>query len=262
MVVEKMEKFKYIYGPVSSWRLGASLGIDLLSGKEKVCSFNCIYCQLGKKGTACINRKNYVPAGKVIEELKRLPDVHVDYYTFSGKGEPALAKNIGKVASWIKKNKKGKTALLTNSSTILDRRLWKDLKGMDLIAFKLDAYSEEVFKRINKPVRGINIENIRQSLLKFRKTFKGKFAVQIMVMKENLDEMEDIKNFCKILKPDEIQLNTPLRPSGVQPADKKTMANVKKMFKELPVISAYEVKKKKIKPISPKDTMKRRGKKL
>ncbi|MCL5674318.1 MAG: radical SAM protein [Candidatus Omnitrophica bacterium] len=257
-----MIKFTYIYGPVSSWRLGASLGIDLLSGKEKVCSFNCVYCQLGKNGMACINRRNYVRAENVIEELNKLSDIHIDYYTFSGKGEPTLAKNIGKVAAWIKKNKKGKTALLTNSSTILYKRLWKELKDMDLIAFKLDAYSEEVFKRINKPVMGIKIKDIRKSLLKFRKTFKGKFAVQIMVLKENLDEIKEIRNFCEILKPDEIQLNTPLRPSGVQPVDKKTMTKVKKIFKGLPVISAYDIKKKKIKPINIKDTMKRRGKKL
>lgn len=258
-----MIKFKYIYGPVSSWRLGASLGIDLLSGKEKICSFNCIYCQLGKKGISCLNRRNYVPAEKVIMELKRLPAVHIDYYTFSGKGEPTLAKNLGKVSGWIKKNRKGKTALLTNSSAILDSsKIWKDLKNIDLISFKIDAYSQEIFKKINNPLRGISIENIRQSLLKFRKTFKGKFAVQVMVLKENINEMEDIRNFCKTLKPDEIQLNTPLRPAGVKPVGKKTMAKVKKMFKGLPVISVYDIKKKKIKPISIEDTIKRRGNRI
>jgi wyosine [tRNA(Phe)-imidazoG37] synthetase (radical SAM superfamily) len=255
-------KFKYIYGPVSSWRLGSSLGIDLLSGKEKICSFNCVYCQLGRKVKHCISRKNYVSAKKVLEELKKLPDVYIDYYTFSGRGEPTLAANTREIAKWIKENKKGKTALLTNSSTLLDKRVWKDIQNIDFIAFKIDAYSEEVFKKINRPVKGIKIEDIRQALLKFRKTFKGKFAVQIMVLKENINEMDDIKNFCNLLNHDEIQLNTPLRPSGVNPVDKKTMAKIKKIFKGLPVISIYDVKKKKVEPISTKDTMRRRGKKI
>ncbi|MCL5408756.1 MAG: radical SAM protein [Candidatus Omnitrophica bacterium] len=257
-----MTKFKYIYGPVSSWRLGSSLGIDLLSGEKKICSFNCIYCQLGKKIMHCIDRKNYIPAKKVLEELKKLPNVDIDYYTFSGRGEPTLAVNTGKIAKWIKENKNGKTALLTNSSTILDRKIWKDIQNIDFIAFKIDAYSEDVFKKINRPIKGIKIENIRNALLEFRKIFKGKFTVQIMVLKENLKEMEDIKNFCKILKPDEIQLNTPLRPSGVQPVSKKTMEKVKKIFKGLPVSSVYDINKKKVEPISTKDTMKRRGKKI
>ncbi len=260
MGMKKMIKFKYIYGPVSSWRLGSSLGIDLLPGGKKVCSFNCIYCQLGRKVLSSMEIKDYVPVKEVLEELKNLPEVPIDYYTFSGRGEPTLAANIGKIAKWIKKNKKGKTALLTNSSTILNKKLWKDIQNIELIAFKMDAYSQNTFEKINKPVRGIHIADIRNALLEFKKGFKGKLTVQIMVLKENLDEMEDIKNFCKILKPDEIQLNTPLRPSGVNPIDKKTMSKVKKIFKGLPIISVYDVKKKKVEPISKKNTMKRRGK--
>ncbi|MCM8765044.1 MAG: radical SAM protein, partial [Candidatus Omnitrophica bacterium] len=110
--------FRYIYGPVSSWRLGASLGIDLLSWKKKICSFNCVYCQIGKTDIFSCERRIFVPTDEVINEFKQLPEVEIDYYTFSGRGEPTLARNLKEVAEWIRKEKKGRCALLTNSSTI------------------------------------------------------------------------------------------------------------------------------------------------
>ena len=99
-------KFKYIYGPVSSWRLGSSLGVDLLSGREKLCSFDCIYCQLGEIKTHTAQRRLYVPTKKVIAEIKTLPNIHVDYIAFSGRGEPTLAVNLGRTIKAIKKLRK------------------------------------------------------------------------------------------------------------------------------------------------------------
>ena len=100
------QKFKYIYGPVSSWRLGRSLGVDPLSQKNKICTFDCIYCQVGRAKPSQVQRKIYVPTKDIIQEIKNLPKIKADYITFSGKGEPTLAKNLGILIKQIKKIRK------------------------------------------------------------------------------------------------------------------------------------------------------------
>ena len=92
---------KYIYGSVPSWRLGRSLGVDLISG-EKVCAFDCIYCQLGKTVRHLIKRGVFVPTSAIIKELESLPALDIDYITLSGTGEPTLAANLGEELSEIK----------------------------------------------------------------------------------------------------------------------------------------------------------------
>ena len=102
--MNNIRQFKYIYGPVPSWRLGSSLGIDLLSQEKKICNFDCIYCQIGKTESYTAERKVYIPVKKVIDELKFVPLVNIDYITLSGRGEPTLAKNLGEVIDAIKQN--------------------------------------------------------------------------------------------------------------------------------------------------------------
>jgi len=89
------DSFKHIYGPVFSWRLGRSLGVDLLSAGKKACTFDCIYCQIGTAHPSASTRRIYVSTKAVVGEIKKLSRVHVDYITFSGSGEPTLAKNLG-----------------------------------------------------------------------------------------------------------------------------------------------------------------------
>jgi len=93
-----------IYGPVPSWRLGRSLGIDLLSTKVKTCSFNCVYCQLGKTVNSLIERKEFVPLSRLVLELEPLKNknIEADYATFSGLGEPTLASNLGQAIRLVK----------------------------------------------------------------------------------------------------------------------------------------------------------------
>jgi len=69
------ERFQYVYGPVSSWRVGSFLGVDVLSQKEKICSYNCVYCQLGRTGTLAVERQIYV-SGKTFktQEVKNVTD--------------------------------------------------------------------------------------------------------------------------------------------------------------------------------------------
>jgi len=125
--------FKYIYGPVPSWRLGSSLGIDPLSKDGKVCSFDCLYCQLGETKFLTDERKKFVPGEEVIGELDSLPTLKIDYITFSGMGEPTLASNLGQMIKAIKKIRKEKIAVLTNSSLMHREDVQKDLFCADFV---------------------------------------------------------------------------------------------------------------------------------
>lgn len=236
-----MKKFKYIYGPVQSWRLGRSLGIDPVTGKGKSCNFNCAYCQVGKTRRFSTKRRIFVPTDKIIDEIKSLPaEVKIDYITFSGAGEPTLARNLGHIIRELKKTKSGKIAILTNFSLIYKKDVQKDLMLADFVMVKLDAHSQKLFKRINKPAKGITYNKILKGIKQFRKIYKGVLGLQIMFVKENKEYAKQISDIAKAINPDEIQLNTPTRPCPVKPLPKKDMEKIKKFFKGTNYTSVYD----------------------
>ena len=254
---------------MSSWRLGRSLGIDPVYMRgAKTCSFDCTYCQAGKTRILTDKRRVFIPTRKIIEEIKRLPRLKIDYITFSGAGEPTLAKNLGEIIKEIRKIRKrspersegAKIAILTNSSIIDRKDVQKDLLLADFVIAKLDAHNHRLFAKINKPVKTIKFDNILKGLKEFRSRYKGKFALQIMFIEENKDYAGEIAHLARRLKPDEIQINTPLRPCGVKPLPRKELDKIKKFFKNTNYVSIYEARRKKVKAISKEDTLKRRGK--
>ena len=258
----KKKKFKYIYGPVSSWRLGSSLGIDLLSGKEKICTFYCIYCQLGKTKVYTTQRKLYVSTEKVIEEIKMLPDLHIDYITFSGYGESTLAANLGEAIKAIKKLRKEPVAVLTNSTLLYRKDVRKELFLADLVVVKLDVDSARSLKIINRPAKSIGFSDLLRGVRQFRKEFRGKLALQVMFVEKNKGIAGEIARLAKSIQPDEIQICTPTRPSPVKALSRSALLEIKRHFRGMKVISLYEAKRKKVRPISTRDTMLRRGKVL
>ncbi len=255
------KKYKYIYGPVPSWRLGSSLGIDPVSmDKGKVCSFDCIYCQIGKTSIFSKRREIFVPTAKIIEEINSLPPIEIDYITFSGAGEPTLAENLGRIIKAVKKIRKEKIAVLTNSSLMDREDVQEDLSLADFVIAKLDACSQDLLLRINKPVKTIKFDTIVKAIKEFRSKYKDKLALQIMFLKENQKKAKEIARIAKEINPDEIQINTPLRPCGSKPLSKAELSIIKGYFKGLNSISVYESEKKRVRPISKKNTLRRRGK--
>lgn len=266
-----MPEYRYIYGPVSSWRLGSSLGIDLLSQEGKICNFDCVYCQLGSAQRHTLERKIYVPIKEVIEELERLPAVQIDYITFSGRGEPTLAENLGQAIKAIKLIRKIPVAVLTNSSLMDKEEVRKELALADFVIAKLDAYSPESLQEINNPTKDIEFTNVLEGIKEFRKSYQGKLALQIMFIDKNKDDVNKFIYLTNYIKPDEVQINTPLRPCNIKPLPKEEIIKIKETFtsackgefcrKEINVISVYDERALKgILPVSDEDTLKRRGK--
>ncbi len=200
-----------VYGPVDSWRVGRSLGVDLLL-QTSICSFNCIYCQLGDIQNKTIERKIYVETDQLERDFKNSDWENADMITLSGSGEPTLALNLGEVIHWLKEYSGKPVMVLTNGTTLWDSAVRQDLKQADVVAIKLDAGSEEVFQRMNRPVPGVTLAKVIEGAEAFRKEYTGKLCLQCMFMPGNLSEADAITELANRIQPDEIQLNTPKRP--------------------------------------------------
>ncbi|MDD4995765.1 MAG: radical SAM protein [Patescibacteria group bacterium] len=258
-------EFNYIYGPVPSWRLGRSLGIDPISYKGKVCTFDCLYCQIGKTSFLTDKRKTFVSAEKIIRELKSLPPLKIDYITFSGAGEPTLAKNLGQMIKMVKRISGEKIAVITNSSLMGRKDVQKDLLLADFVVAKLDASSQNGLKEMNRPIKTVGFGDIIKGIKDFRKYYKGRLALQAMFTEKNKKYAVGIARIASEINPDEIQINTPLRRCRVKPLPKKDLDAIRRLFirecgNDVKIISVYDSKKKKVKPISNDETLKRRGK--
>ena len=223
------------------------MGIDLISQSKKICSFDCIYCQVVETSRYQTKRKVFVPTRNIIKELKKYSGAKVDYITFSGRGEPTLAKNLGKVIKAIRRVRKEPIAVLTNSSLIKRRDVQRDLMLADFVLAKLDSTSSETFQSINKMTPEINFRDITNGLIAFRKKYKKKLALQIMFMRQNKHEAKKLASLAAKIQADEVQINTPLRPSPVKPLSKKEITKIEKFFnfKNIKVVSVYRVRRKK-----------------
>ena len=200
-----------VYGPVDSWRVGKSLGIDLIMDPS-TCSFNCTYCQLGFIEKITKERKLFVETTKVISDFKASDWKEADVITFSGSGEPTLATNIGEVISGIKKITDKPIAILTNATLLNSPQVITDVLNADIISVKLDAPNDKTLKEINRPREGIDLDLILSGIQKLKKEFHGKLQVQIMFMPQNKNQIEELAKLLNKIKPDEIALNTPTRP--------------------------------------------------
>lgn len=236
-----------VYGPVSSWRLGRSLGIDPICREGKICSFDCIYCSLGLTAEKTIERRVFVHEEQVAQALKKaMKKVEADIVTFSGTGEPTLAQNLGGLIEVARETSGLPIAVLTNSSLKNREDVRKDLAKADVVKGKLDAPNEELLKQINRPHEKILFEDIVEGLKKFRKDFKGKFALEVMFVPQNKNLSEEITKIIREINPDEVQINTPLRPSRVRPLTKKELKRIIENFKGMNVRCVYKAKKPKI----------------
>jgi wyosine [tRNA(Phe)-imidazoG37] synthetase (radical SAM superfamily) len=215
----KDREMRYIFGPVPSRRLGISLGVDLVP--YKTCTFNCIYCQLERTTNQTLKRKEYIKAEEVLKELRQFfksPNSELrtpNYITLSGSGEPTLNGKIGEIISGIKKMTSIPIVVLTNGSLLYRKEVRDSLKKADLVIPSLDAASAKIFKRINRPVKTLKVEKIIKGLIDFKKEYRGKIWLEVMLVKginDRKEEIEKLKRAIAKIEPDRIQLNTVARP--------------------------------------------------
>lgn len=207
---------KYLFGPVPSRRLGVSLGVDLVP--LKVCSLNCVYCEVGKTTNLSIKREEYVPIAEVLEELESylVQKPELDFITFSGQGEPSLNSGLSQVIDYIKDNHPGyKVALLTNGTLFWDPRLRAEVMRADVILPSLDAVSDACFRKINRPHPQLDNRSIIDGLIELRKEFQGKIYLEVFLipgLNDTQPELDLLKTEMLKIAPDLVQLNTLDRP--------------------------------------------------
>jgi wyosine [tRNA(Phe)-imidazoG37] synthetase (radical SAM superfamily) len=254
----EIELKRVVYGPVPSWRLGRSLGIDLIS-RPKTCSFDCIYCQLGRTHHLSTAREEFIPTSRVVEELEALPHLEVDYVTFAGMGEPTLANNLGEAIVQVKRRLPWPVAVLTNSSLLAEPGVRTELAQADLVVAKLDAPNEELFRKVNRPADGIVLQSVVEGLRQFRKEYRSRLAIQVMFCHENRNHAAQIAEVVVSLCPDEVQVNTPLRPSPAVPLPPEEIKQIKEAFAGLPVVSVYEASRVVVHALDATETAARHG---
>ncbi len=211
--------YKYLFGPVPSRRLGMSLGVDLVP--HKVCSLNCIYCECGRTTNLTIERKEYVSYDDVTKELDHYFNNNPapDYITFSGSGEPTLNSRIGDVLQFIKQKKPDvPVAVLTNGTLFYQKKVRTELLNADLVLPSLDAATDLIFRKINRPFHKLNIQEYIQGLQDFRNEYKGKIWLEVLIIpgyNDSKTELRLLKEVFEKIRPDSIQLNTLDRPGVI-----------------------------------------------
>jgi wyosine [tRNA(Phe)-imidazoG37] synthetase (radical SAM superfamily) len=251
-------RMSIVYGPVPSWRLGRSLGIDLLQGRGKTCCFDCVYCQLGLTTNRMVRRAEFVNVDDLARELAAVKGIPADYVTFSGTGEPTLASNLGSAIDTARREIGLPVAVLTNSALISREDVGADLAKADVVVAKLDAPSEDLFRLINRPAVDLSLKDIVDGIGRFRSQWNGRLALQMMFVAGNRDVASDMARIAGELAPDEVQLNTPLRPSAAASLSRQEMAAVRESFKGLPVRSVYEAVPPLVTPVDMEATLRRR----
>ncbi len=210
-----MGKENHIFGPVASRRLGASLGVDVVP--LKTCTYDCVYCQLGRTPEPTLERKEYVAPGPVLDELAEILALghEPDYVTFSGSGEPTLNSAIGEIIAAIKAMTRFRVAVLTNGSLLFEPEVSEALLRADVVVPSLDAATQDVLERINRPAPGLDLDRIIDGMVTFRERFDGGMWLEIMLVKginDTPEELAALNDAVNRIRPDKVQLNTVVRP--------------------------------------------------
>ncbi len=246
-----------VYGPVPSWRLGVSLGVDPVCGN--ICSFDCVYCQLGPTNLKTTKRRTFVSPATVKQELEAaLQRTSPDVVTFSGMGEPTMAENIGEIAQAVKSVISVPMAILTNSSFLHLPEVREGLRQFDMIQAKLDAPSEELFRKINRPAEGISFDDIIGGIKAMKREFKGELSLQMMFVELNKGYAGEMAAIAREIRPHSVFLGTPLRPGASKPLTKEEMDRIKSEFAGLNVFMVYDRERPKAVPLNLHETRMRR----
>jgi len=216
------DKYNFLFGPVPSRRLGRSLGIDIVP--HKICTLNCIYCEVGKTTKCSASRERYHNPDDIVAEFRkfypRLKD-NLDAVTITGAGEPTMNSDFGYILNEVKKISKQPVAVLTNSTLITEKSVRDELMNADIIVPSIDAATQEIFKKVCLPHSSLNIEEINEALVEFSQEFKGRMMIEILLcqgLNDLPEEIEKIADIIKRCKYDIVQLNTVHRPPAFSEA--------------------------------------------
>lgn len=210
---------KYVFGPISSKRLGQSLGVDLLPPKS--CTWNCLYCQLGKTRSFVTERQEFFPREDILEEIGQALKVNrnLDWITFVGSGETMLYKGIGWLIAQVKKLTTVPVAVITNGSLLYLPEVREELLQADAVLPSLNAGSEALHNKIDRPASGLTFQQHVDGLVAFRHEYQGRLWIEVMLLGGINDSDEALHDLARVLQqinPDMVHLVLPTRPAPEQ----------------------------------------------
>ncbi len=228
----------HVYGPVASRRLGLSLGVDIVP--SKTCSLDCIYCQLGPSLQKTLTRKNFFSCEAILAQIQKAihTNRNIDCITFSGSGEPTLNASLGRLIQHIKMMTDVPVAVLTNGTLLDQESVRAALQAANLVVPSLDAATQAVFERVNRPPSLLKIEKIIEELVTFRKEFSGRLWVEVLLVKginDSHSHLKALKEALKDIRPDKVHLNTVVRPPAedfAQPLGQKELKEIQRLIGE------------------------------
>jgi wyosine [tRNA(Phe)-imidazoG37] synthetase (radical SAM superfamily) len=229
------------YGPVPSRRLGHSLGINNIPAK--VCSYDCVYCQLGS--TKVIEHKPrqfYTPQkiySKVLYKIRKAEKHHepIDYLTFVSDGEPTLDMRLGQTIELLK-SFGIKVGVISNGSLLWSSSVRQNLLKADWVSLKIDVFQEKAWHQINRPHEDLQWRTVLEGVLSFANSYSGMLVTETMLIQGgNTDEvqMRHVRDFIGILSPAVVYLSIPTRPptcSWVRAPEKQTLHLAYQIFKK------------------------------
>jgi wyosine [tRNA(Phe)-imidazoG37] synthetase (radical SAM superfamily) len=243
-----------VYGPIDSWRFGRSMGIDPLAQKTKVCPLSCIYCQYGPTAQPTLLRRSYISAQQLQSDLAALGTIDCDQITFAGLGEPTLARNLAQLVAVVRRQTRTPVAILTGSALLPRADVRRDLLHFDRIVLKLDAPSEDLFQRINRPSVSFPYSwtTLVEAIRLLRQSYTGHLCLQMMFVQANAHTAAQMAELARSLHADEIHLDTPLQPALGGPVSASQMDDIARAFAKLPpqviVRNIYRNQRAEVKP--------------
>lgn len=228
------------FGPVPSRRLGRSLGVNNIP--YKVCTYACVYCQIGNTLKMQVERQKFYEPSRIFEEVERRVEdiekenIKLDYITFVPDGEPTLDLNLEKEVRLLR-SLGYPIAIITNSSLIYDQDVRNALLNFDYVSLKIDAITEEMWKRVNRPHKELKLSKILDGILEFKDDYEGKIVTETMLV-GGLDydgELEKMAEFLPDLNPDIAYIAIPTRPPAerwVTQPNEELVAKAYEIFSE------------------------------
>lgn len=231
----------FVFGPVPSRRLGQSLGIDTVP--LKTCNWNCVYCQLGRTSRLVNERKEYVHREEILGDIRAAlnttPRERIDWVTFVGSGEPTLHSSIGWLIESVRELTDVPIAVITNGSLLHLPSVQEELSTADAVLPCLDAGSERLYQRINRPHPESTFKWLHRGLVEFRRAYAGKLWVEVMLVRSMNDDekaLRDIAGSLREVQPDLVHVNVPTRPPAegwVLPADDDAVKRAQETLGEI-----------------------------
>lgn len=232
--------FKHVYGPVPSRRLGRSLGVDALTFKS--CSFDCVYCQLGRTTNHTIERKEYIPTADILDEVRRKLENgdKPEYISFAGSGEPTLHSGLGDIIRGIKAMTDVPVVVFTNGSLLWMPEVRADLAAADVVIPSLDGGDAALLDKVNRPAASLDFDRIVEGLIAFRGAFNGQIWLEVMLLGGISDDdasVDAIARLAERIRPDKVQINSVCRPPAetyALPVPAARLLEIRKHFAGVP----------------------------